>query len=173
MRERYVSVEYNKYTSKYIQKIFHNFGYKVGYKTTNKIERVTRRKTNEMLMDTGVYKLKCSDCPAFYLGQTGRSFKLRFNEHISEIKRIKPESRFALHIKISNHHFESIDNNMEILHRMAKGDNLDRIEELEIYKERRNIQLLNNKINTETNKIYDLIINNTQNTDHPHTQNSK
>ena len=34
---------------------------------------------------TGVYKLKCNDCPNYYIGQTGRSFKTQYTEHIKAL----------------------------------------------------------------------------------------
>jgi hypothetical protein len=44
----------------------------------------------------GVYKLKCGSCPGVYLGQTGRSFRTRFKEHMSDIKHNK--EKLASHI---------------------------------------------------------------------------
>jgi hypothetical protein len=39
----------------------------------------------------GLYKLKCVSCCGVYLGQTGRNFKTRFKEHISDMyNREKP-----------------------------------------------------------------------------------
>ncbi len=31
---------------------------------------------------SGVYKVQCGNCDHFYIGQTQRSFKIRFNEHL-------------------------------------------------------------------------------------------
>ncbi|PNF24189.1 hypothetical protein B7P43_G16874, partial [Cryptotermes secundus] len=35
---------------------------------------------------SGVYQLQCADCPLKYIGQTGHIFKIRFREHIRDIK---------------------------------------------------------------------------------------
>jgi hypothetical protein len=35
---------------------------------------------------SGVYQLQCADCPLRYVGQIGRTFKVRFKEHIRDIK---------------------------------------------------------------------------------------
>jgi hypothetical protein len=159
-QEKYVTVDYNKKTSHHVRKIFKNFGYKVAYKTQHKLERLLKPK-NVNVLDTGVYKLTCSDCPSFYIGQTGRSFKERFKEHIKDIGKMRPESRYALHINETQHNYTAMDTNLKILHRMKKSDTMNRLEEIEIYKNRENKFLLNSKVNTTTNKIYDLILCNT------------
>ena len=122
------------------------------------MDQQVRRKNNTTL-DTGIYKLTCSDCPSFYIGQTGRSFKQRFKEHTKDIGKMNPESRFALHINDTQHNYTDMDTNLSILYKITKGDTMNRIEEFEIYKNRSNQFLLNNKINTTTNKLYDIILN--------------
>ena len=57
----------------------------------NKIDK------REPLEETGVYKFECEFCDEVYIGQTGRSFATRIEEHISHIKNVKPEkSNIAL-----------------------------------------------------------------------------
>jgi hypothetical protein len=34
----------------------------------------------------GIYRLKCNDFSVHYIGETGRSFKIRYNEHLQAIK---------------------------------------------------------------------------------------
>jgi hypothetical protein len=48
--------------------------------TNNTLQRHLKNKTShnkkqEKYTSTDVYELKCNDCPKFYIGQTGRSFK--------------------------------------------------------------------------------------------------
>jgi hypothetical protein len=43
-----------------------------------------------------VYQLQCADCPRRYVGQTGRTFKTRFKEHIRDIKNNGQNSKFAM-----------------------------------------------------------------------------
>jgi Txe/YoeB family toxin of Txe-Axe toxin-antitoxin module len=40
---------------------------------------------NSSFENVGIYKLKCN-CNKFYTGKTNRNFKIRYKEHISEIK---------------------------------------------------------------------------------------
>jgi hypothetical protein len=157
--KKYISMEYNSFTSSKVQKIFRNFGYTIAFKTQQNLEMQLKPKKEEIL-DTGVYQLICSDCPAFYIGQTGRSFGQRFKEHVRDIGKMYATSNFAIHINTTQHNYIDMNTNMKILYTMVKGDNMDRMEELLIYKNRRNNNLLNNKINTPVNKIYDIIIRN-------------
>ena len=55
-----------------------------------------------------VYKLACPDCPAIYIGETGRSFNVRFNEHkvAFESKLKKRQSAFAEHLLEKRHGFD-------------------------------------------------------------------
>lgn len=155
---KYISIEYNKATSNIIQKTLNKLGYKTAYKTTNKIEQKLKYTKHKPPNDTGVYRINCNDCNKFYVGQTGRSFEKRFKEHISDIQKTEPKSNFAQHIKSEKHTYTDYNSNLTILHRIRKGQTLNRLEELEIYKNRNNNNLLNDKINTKTNKIYDRII---------------
>jgi len=157
---KYISVEYNKNTHKIIEKTLRKFGYKTAYKNSNKIEQKIKNGKNNKDNETGIYKITCDDCPKFYIGQTGRSFQTRFKEHINDINKIETKSNYALHIKNEKHKYTDFNNNLTILHKVKKGQNMDRLEELEIYKNKNNSNLLNDKINTKTNKIYELIIQN-------------
>ncbi len=44
-----------------------------------------------------VYQIGCSDCPWSYLGETGRAFNTRKNEHIRNVKQFKDGSNIAEH----------------------------------------------------------------------------
>jgi hypothetical protein len=47
---------------------------------------------------TGSYQMKCLDCPLKYVGQTGRTFKTRYKEHIHDIKSNSSNSGYSNHI---------------------------------------------------------------------------
>jgi len=38
-------------------------------------------KSTEQNVSPGVYKIKCSNCPQHYIGQTGRNLSIRVKEH--------------------------------------------------------------------------------------------
>lgn len=78
-----------------------------------------------------MYKLKCGDCNATYVGQTGRSFKIRVNEHIKNWKKCNGDSNFAEHLIANDHRFEA-EENVEFLHFNNKGRLLNVLDALEI-----------------------------------------
>lgn len=45
---------------------------------------------NDKFSNSGVYKIKCKQCPTLYVGQTGRSFQTRFKEHINASETTHP-----------------------------------------------------------------------------------
>jgi hypothetical protein len=67
-----------------ITKLFKNTEIGISYRTKNNIKHLLRIKenNNRKYNLSGVYQLQCADCPRKYIGQTGRTFKIRFKEHI-------------------------------------------------------------------------------------------
>lgn len=56
------------------------------------------------LSKSGVYLLRCRDCQAAYVGETGRSFRTRIKEHISAyLNNNYTKSAFAKHLLEENH----------------------------------------------------------------------
>lgn len=82
--EKHISMEYNKNVNKNTIKAFKKYGYSIAYKTNHKLGKKLNQQTNTP-PNTGIYKNTCDDCTKFYIGQTWRSFDIRFNEHIKEI----------------------------------------------------------------------------------------
>jgi len=78
-----------------------------------------------LLQKSGVYKLNCNDCPASYIGQTGRELKARSSEHKNVEK-----SAFAAHLCRHNHALDQV----HFLHQSGKGKKLSALEDVEIIK---------------------------------------
>ena len=97
----------------------------------------------------GVYELQCNDCPAIYIGQTGRNFKTRIKEHFNCWKKKKEDSLFANHLLETNHSFEL--NSYKVLHHQNKGKKLNTLEILEINKAmKENKFLLNSQVHFDS-----------------------
>ncbi|KAL4705291.1 hypothetical protein ACJJTC_018977 [Scirpophaga incertulas] len=82
---------------------------------------------------SGVYELTCATCNKKYIGQTGRSFRIRVAEHSSGWRLNKTESNFAEHLITENHKFDPHEN-FKALHFCDKGRRLTALETLEINK---------------------------------------
>jgi hypothetical protein len=92
---------------------------------------------------SGVYLLKCDTCNAKYVGQTGRSFKVRSEEHKRAYTTGNTQSsHFAKHLWEEDH---TSDFQPEVLHLESKGRRLDVMEQWEIRK-RVNVEPLLNEI---------------------------
>jgi hypothetical protein len=55
-----------------------------------------------------------------YVGQTGRTFKIRYREHIKAIKPTKSTSKYGQHILDNTHSFGTIQDTMNILQTTKK-----------------------------------------------------
>lgn len=105
----------------------------------------------DVLKKSGVYKLKCPDCDAVYVGQTGRTFEIRYKEHLRSFRLNKNDSTFSNHILESNHTFPNLEN-INILHTHEKSRKLNLLESIEIYKS--NIIQDNHLLNDQVELYY-------------------
>jgi hypothetical protein len=62
------------------------------------------------------------------VGQSGRNFKTRYEEHTNDIRLNKDKSKYAVHILQENHEHGPIDKTIEILIVANKGKYLDILE---------------------------------------------
>ena len=92
-------------------------------------------------------------------GQTGRSFKLRYKEHIPSSKSNITRSTFAEHLSSYNHNIKSINDNLDILHKCKKSLKLDTLERFEIYKaiKKDHNRVLNEKAIYNNNVLFNRI----------------
>ena len=92
---------------------------------------------------SGVYRLSCSDCNSAYIGQTGRKFQSRINEHMHAFKLCTNRSHFATHLLHNKHKF-NINTNVHILEIENNYTKRIKLETLHIH------QALNNNFNIIT-----------------------
>jgi hypothetical protein len=81
----------------------------------------TKENNKEKYNLSGVYQLKFADCPQTYVGQTGRTFRTRFKEHIRDIKNNGQNSKFAQYIFDTKHENKTSEKTMKNLHIEKKG----------------------------------------------------
>lgn len=139
--KRYTSVTYvNKHTLKIGNLLNRKYKLTSAYKVNN-TNRNRFYNNNIETLDTydksGVYQLTCQNngCGSSYIGQTGRKFKYRYDEHKKGTRRDKPTA-FSEHIYDKDHVFTNIKEDMRILHNMSKGRKLNTMESLEIHLDR-------------------------------------
>jgi len=120
---------------------------------------ITHNTKREKHTSTGVYKLKCNDCPKYYIGQTGRSFKTWYTEQIKALTQLLMKSNFAEHILNTHHTYTDIKTNLEILHILSEGPKLNTSKQYEIYKHYKQspTNVLNDQIHYKSHKLFDTI----------------
>jgi hypothetical protein len=81
---------------------------------------------------SGIYSLACNTFKQKYIGQTSRSMKLCYREHIRYIKNNTPQSAYALHILQNKHEYRLISQTMHLLRPIRKASLLIPYEQLYI-----------------------------------------
>jgi hypothetical protein len=100
----------------------------------------------------------CPDCHMNYVGQTDRSFRLRYNEHLRDYRYNTDKSKFAQHLTERKHSFVPIDDIMSVLHKTQKGRMMDVIERYHIFKETKNKNQINDKNTVKPNIFFETIV---------------
>ncbi len=148
---KYTTMTYYGHISNKIAKLFKNTNIKIAYKTNNKIlNKITNNTDTQQHNKNGIYKIKCTDCNKYYIGQTKKKLKDRFKQHLNAF--IKPniyKSNFATHCINNNHTFPTIDN-MTLIKSLPKSNKMNIYENMEIYKHNHNKTLINEQIQIKT-----------------------
>ena len=152
------------YTGKettYITKLFRHTNIKIAYRTNNNLLRhlTPNPQPLDPLTRSGVYRLSCPDCSKAYIGQTGRDFRTRYNEHKRALQYNPHTSKYALHAATQQHTFGNIQEHMQILHTHNKGAHLNTIEKFYIFKEASTSNHLNDHHTVPNSKIFLTILN--------------
>ena len=101
-----VTIPYIKGTSETISRILQPYNIRVAYKPTTTLRHLlTNVKDKDELNNRqeAVYKIKCSDCQASYIGETGRNLNTRLTEHKRATKNGNANNHVAVHRQLINH----------------------------------------------------------------------
>jgi hypothetical protein len=93
------------YTSPQIRKVtnvFKHTNIRITFTCNNTLARLSKPTSNTPYDKGGIYSLSCITCNNEYVGQTSRSLKLRYKEHVCYIKYNNLQSAYALHILTAN-----------------------------------------------------------------------
>jgi hypothetical protein len=159
-KEKWITLTYFGKETQQIAKIFKDTDIKIAFRTKNTLKKHLQPKQigRNKYDNSGVYKLKCMDCSLQYIGQTGRSFKTRYKEHIRAIQYNKKEnSTYAQHIIDTGHTYGTIQNTMEILHTTQKGKYMNCLEKFHIYCAHKDKKQMNEILFDTHNPVFDII----------------
>jgi phosphopentomutase len=93
-----------------------------------------------------------------YVGQTGRPFRVRFQEHFRDYKYANNKSKFAAHLLENKLSIGHIDDIMDVLHITNKGHFMDTMEKFHICKETCKNNQINDKNTIKSNIKFEVIV---------------
>jgi hypothetical protein len=102
------SLPYIKNVSEAAARLLKPFGVGIGHHpdSTIRSKYMRPKKPPPPLEKSGIiYKIKCLDCPANYVGESSKMLKSRLHEHKLAVKRSDPLSQISNHILDNNHKF--------------------------------------------------------------------
>jgi hypothetical protein len=94
-----------------------------------------------------------------YVGQTGRNFKQRYEEHIRYRKQNDLQSAYALHILNNNYKHGTINNKMSLLKQITQTSELISYEQFYIQSHYYHRELIPQQNTGENNPMNQLIFN--------------
>jgi len=122
-KQKWCTFTYIGKETTYITKIFKHSNIKITYRTNNTLQKhlTTSSQNLDKFTQSGIYKLTCPDCGKSYVGQTGRDFYTRYNEHKRSFRYNNHNSKYAQHLIEHGHTFVSIHNIMHVLQVQKKN----------------------------------------------------
>ena len=104
-----MTIPYIKGTSETISRILLPYNIRVAHKPTTMLRQLlTNMKDREEPNNRqgAVYKIKCSDCQASYIGETGRNLNTRLTEHKRATRNGDANNHIAVHHQRTNHNID-------------------------------------------------------------------
>jgi hypothetical protein len=105
-----------------------------------------------------VDQLTCPNCEKKYTGQTGRIFKVGFQEHLRDFKHGNNRSKFAQHLLDNKHRIGPMVNIMQIINITSNGKLMDMFEKFYIYRETEANNQINDKLTVQNNAVFKAIV---------------
>jgi hypothetical protein len=106
-KTKWATFTYNSKEIRAITNLFRDTEVKIAFRTRYTIQNILKPQPKiDKYNKSGIYQLKCLDCPLKYVGQTGRTFKTRYKEHIHD-RIFKPYIKHWTHIRNNNRYHGS------------------------------------------------------------------
>ena len=144
-----------------ITKLFRHTQVKVAFTSNNNLLNMLQHSYTDdrnKYTKSGVYQLKCPTCNKIYIGQTGRSFSIRYREHKHDFKYMIHKSKFAQHLLEEDHSFDTMENVMEVIRFANKGRMMDALEKFYIYDATRKGTQINDRLTIQRNPVFEAIL---------------
>jgi len=93
-----------------------------------------------------------------YTGQTGRSFRARFQEHLRDFRYGNEKSNFAQHLLENGHNIGTIEHIMSTINVTNKGRLMDTLQKFYTFRETKLDNQINDKLAVRPNIIFGTIV---------------
>ena len=159
-KKKWVAFTYVGRETSYITNLFKKTELNVAFRAKNTIGHLLTHKqlSPDKFSLSGVYKLTSPDCNKGYIGQTGRKFATRFQEHKKAFRGHCQNSSFADHLDKEAHSFGHMQDIMQILEYSRKGAHLNTLERFHIHTEAAKNNHLNEGHTLYPNAIFDTLL---------------
>ena len=107
----------------------------------------------------GIYQLTCNTCNLSYVGQTNRSLRIRYKEHIRYIRSNNSQSAYAPNILQNRYEYGPMDNTMTLLKHINNQSLLLPYEQYHIQALHHNRKLIPKQSPGDTNSMFQAVIN--------------
>ena len=104
-----VTIPYIKGTSETISRILQPYNIRVAHKPTTTLRHLltnVKDRDEPNNRQGAIYKIKCSDCQASYIGETGRNLNTRLTEHKRATRNGDANNHIAVHHQLTNHNID-------------------------------------------------------------------
>jgi hypothetical protein len=104
-----IPIPYIKGLSERLQRVFKDHGVSIYHQPHNTIRQSLvspKDKLDKMQKDNAIYQITCGHCQQSYIGETGRTLKVRFGEHIRDSA---PITAVTAHIQTTGHSMSNRD----------------------------------------------------------------
>jgi hypothetical protein len=91
-------------------------------------------------------------------GTDRKTFKVRFQEHLRDIKYNNNKSKFAQHLIDTKHPTGTMEVMKDVIHITRKGRMMNAQESFHIYKETKNNNQINDKLTVRENAIFETTV---------------
>jgi hypothetical protein len=129
---------------------------KVSFRATNTIQQNLAIK-HAYEDPSGIYELRCNTCNKSYVGQSGRSIKIRYKEHIRYIRTNNSTSAYAAHILENRHEYGKEEQTLTLLRQCRKGSRMDAWEHFFIQTMHQQGRLIQEQHANDPNPLYLLL----------------
>jgi len=135
-KPKWLKFTYTGKETSFITKLFKDTNIRIAFTTNNTIGKrlaVEQRTPQCKYNKSGVYQLAFPDYKMKYTGQTGRPFRVTFQEHIRDFKYNNSISKIVQHLIDNKHAIGNMEDIMQIVHITGKGKKLDALESFHMW----------------------------------------